>query len=68
MLATPALDDALRRFANALAADDSPALVLDDFHRITSPAAQQVVAGLVENSPVSFQLLIAARADPRLRD
>src|SRR5215510_5916344 len=62
----PALDEALRRLVNALAAEDSIALVVDDFHRLKSPEAQRMVAWLAENSPVSFQLVIATRADPFL--
>lgn len=68
MLTTPApaLDEALRLFANGMAAGESLALVLDDFNRVTSPDAVEVIAWLAENSPVSLQLVVASRADPVL--
>jgi LuxR family maltose regulon positive regulatory protein len=68
MLATaaPVLDEALRLFANGVSAGEPLSLVLDDFHRVTNPAAVRVVAWLAENSPVSLQLVVASRADPML--
>jgi LuxR family maltose regulon positive regulatory protein len=68
MLTTPApaLDEALRLFANGMAAGESLALVLDDFNRVTSPDAVEVIAWLAENCPVSLQLVVASRADPML--
>jgi LuxR family maltose regulon positive regulatory protein len=68
VLATPApaLDEALQRLANALAREESLALVLDDFQRIKSRDAQRVVGWIAENSPVAAQLVVATRADPAL--
>jgi ATP/maltotriose-dependent transcriptional regulator MalT len=47
----PPLEDALPRLVDELVAGDSLALVLDDFHRVTSRDAQLVVGWLAENSP-----------------
>jgi hypothetical protein len=42
------------------------ALVLDDFHRVKSREAVDVVAWLAENCPPGCQLVVATRADPLL--
>src|SRR5262249_7183695 len=67
-LATPApeLTAALRAIANDVAAGDSVALVLDDFHQVKSREAQDVVGWLVENGPPGVQLVPPTRADPPL--
>jgi LuxR family transcriptional regulator, maltose regulon positive regulatory protein len=62
----PTQYEALRLFANGLSAGESLALVLDDFNRVTSPDAVEVIAWLAENSSVSLQLVVASRADPML--
>ncbi len=42
------------------------ALVLDDYHVITSPAAHHIVEFLLERLPPQMHLVIATRADPAL--
>jgi ATP/maltotriose-dependent transcriptional regulator MalT len=63
---TPRLEEARRALVNEAAAQDSLALVLDDFHRVKSREAVDVVAWLAENCPPGFQLVVATRADPLL--
>lgn len=41
-------------------------LVLDDYHVITDPAIQQVMAALVRYLPAALRLLIITRVDPAL--
>jgi LuxR family maltose regulon positive regulatory protein len=41
-------------------------LILDDYHLITSPAIQQVMAALVRHLPASLRLLLITRIDPAL--
>lgn len=41
-------------------------LVLDDYHLITLPAIQQLVAALIRHLPVTLQLLLITRVDPAL--
>jgi LuxR family maltose regulon positive regulatory protein len=62
----PRLEDALRALVNEAAAQDALALVLDDFHRVKSREAVDVVAWLAENHAPGFQLIIATRTDPLL--
>ncbi len=42
------------------------ALVLDDYHFISSPAVQSATAFLLEHLPSTFHLVIATRSDPPL--
>jgi LuxR family maltose regulon positive regulatory protein len=42
------------------------ALVLDDYHLISSPAIHQGVGFLLEHAPPQFHLVIASRVDPPL--
>jgi LuxR family maltose regulon positive regulatory protein len=44
--------------------DRELALVLDDYHVITSPEIHEALAYLIEHSPVGFSLVIATREDP----
>ncbi|MBP6470164.1 MAG: hypothetical protein KBE23_15895 [Chloroflexi bacterium] len=41
-------------------------LALDDYHLITLPAIQQMMAALVRHLPASLQLLLITRVDPAL--
>jgi len=41
-------------------------LILDDYHLITLPAIQQVMAVLVRHLPATLQLLLITRVDPAL--
>ncbi|NMB89812.1 MAG: helix-turn-helix transcriptional regulator, partial [Chloroflexi bacterium] len=48
------------------AAGRQVALVLDDYHFISSPAVHSAVAFLLEHCPRTFHLVIASRSDPAL--
>ena len=41
-------------------------LALDDYHTITEPVIQQMVAGLIKNLPQGVHVALATRVDPRL--
>jgi LuxR family maltose regulon positive regulatory protein len=41
-------------------------LALDDYHTITEPVIQQIVAGLIKNLPHGAHVALATRVDPRL--
>ena len=41
-------------------------LALDDYHTITDPVIQQMVAGLIKNLPHGVHVALATRVDPRL--
>lgn len=41
-------------------------LILDDYHLITHPAIQQVMASLIRHQPPTLQLLLITRVDPAL--
>lgn len=61
----------LETVANALINDLSQLshpllLALDDYHLITLPAIQQVMASLIRHQPDGLQLLLITRADPAL--
>lgn len=62
----PHLEVALPRLVNALAEQPPLALVLDDFHRLTSKATRETVAWFVERLPPQVQLVLASRTDPAL--
>jgi LuxR family maltose regulon positive regulatory protein len=42
-------------------------LVLDDFHEIESPIVQRELQTLLDHAPAGLRVVIATRADPRLR-
>src|SRR5262249_22737263 len=52
--------------SNEIAGGPALALVLDDFHRVKSRAAQEVVGWLVDNCSSGLQLVVATRSDPGL--
>jgi LuxR family maltose regulon positive regulatory protein len=41
-------------------------LALDDYHTITEPVTQEMVAGLIKNLPHGVHVALATRLDPRL--
>jgi LuxR family transcriptional regulator, maltose regulon positive regulatory protein len=61
------IEIALPRLLNELDSQGEIALVLDDFHRLSSGPASESVAWFIENAPRSFQLVIATRTEPALR-
>jgi LuxR family transcriptional regulator, maltose regulon positive regulatory protein len=63
----PPLTTVLTLLINALAALPAPvALVLDDYHAITTPAIHLSLAFLLEHQPSSLRLVIISRSDPPL--
>ena len=64
--AAPVLEVVLPRLVNELVAQGDVALVLDDFHRLSSPSTRQSVAWFVEHLPSSVQLVLSTRTDPPL--
>ena len=61
----PVLEVVLPRLVNALAEQGELALVLDDFHRLSS-AAGDGVAWFVDHAPATLQVVLATRSDPAL--
>jgi len=51
---------------NELAERGDLALVLDDFHRLSSGEARDSVAWLVDHAPTTFQVVLATRSEPAL--
>ncbi len=66
--AAPAeVEPAVAELLNALAAHPADvALVLDDYHAVTSPAIHAGISFLLEHAPPHFHLVIASRTDPPL--
>src|SRR3954470_521847 len=62
----PVLEVVLPRLVNALAEQPEVVLVLDDFHRLSSPSTRASVAWFVEHLPSSVQLVLSSRTDPSL--
>ena len=56
----------LPRLVNELAEQPELALVLDDFHRLSSAAARESIAWLVDHLPPTLQLVLSTRTDPAL--
>jgi LuxR family maltose regulon positive regulatory protein len=62
-----ALDAIVPRILNELEATDQEiVLVLDDYHRVTSPECHESIAFLVEHVPGNVQLVLSSRSDPPL--
>ena len=60
-------DVILTTLLNELATFQSPfILVLDDYHRITSPAIDDLLLFLIEHMPPQMHLVITTREDPQL--
>jgi LuxR family transcriptional regulator, maltose regulon positive regulatory protein len=58
----------LLRLASVLAAQDPPvAMVLDDLHLLTEPAALDGLAYLLRNARPGLHLVVSSRIDPNLR-
>jgi ATP/maltotriose-dependent transcriptional regulator MalT len=60
------LQAVLRQIVNDLAEQREIALILDDFHRLSSGAARDSIAWLIEHAPSTFHLVIASRSEPGL--
>jgi LuxR family maltose regulon positive regulatory protein len=59
-------DEVLPQLVNVLAEHEGVALLLDDFHRLSSGPARDSVAWLVERAPTTFLLMLASRSEPAL--
>ena len=64
--AAPLVEVVLPRLVNALAEQPDAVLVLDDFHRLSSPSTRSSVAWFVEHLPSTVQLVLSSRTDPAL--
>jgi len=63
----PPLEAVVTVLVNALAAQpDELALVLDDYHRIETPAIHHSLRLLLDRLPAQLRLVLAGRADPPL--
>ena len=60
----PLHDIVLARVVNELHEAGQCALVLDDFHRLSSEPSRQSVLWLVEHAPPTLQLVVSTRSDP----
>ncbi len=60
------MDVVLPELINALAAFGEVALVLDDFHRLTSGPARDSIAWFVDHVSSNCQLVISTRSEPAL--
>ncbi len=60
------MDVVLPELINALTALGEVALVLDDFHRLTSGPARDSIAWFVDHVSANFQLVISTRNEPAL--
>ena len=56
----------LPQLVNDLSEHPGAALILDDFHHLSSGDARDGVAWLVEHAPPSLQLVLATRSEPAL--
>ncbi len=64
---SPTLETITNTLINDLTQLPSPLLLmLDDYHLITLPAIQQMMAALVRHLPAALQLLLITRVDPAL--
>ena len=66
VIRAPILEVVLPRLVNELAEQGDVALVLDDFHRLSSSAARDSIGWFVEYAPNTFQLVVSARSEPAL--
>ena len=62
----PVLEVLLPTLVNALAGQGEVVLVLDDFHRVSSPSTRESMAWFVEHLPATVQLVLSSRTDPAL--
>ena len=63
---SPLLELVLPRLVNELVEQGELALVLDDYHRLSSGAARESVAWFVDHAPATLQFVLSTRADPAL--
>jgi LuxR family maltose regulon positive regulatory protein len=56
----------LPELVNALTSVGEAALVLDDFHHLSSGLARESVAWFIEHDPSTFQLVLGTRSEPGL--
>jgi LuxR family transcriptional regulator, maltose regulon positive regulatory protein len=61
------MDTVLPELVNELTALGDAALVLDDFHQLSSGPARDSVTWFIDHVPSTFQLVIATRSEPALR-
>jgi ATP/maltotriose-dependent transcriptional regulator MalT len=57
---------ALPRIVNALTEQGDAALVLDDFHRLSSGPARESLSWFIEHAPSTFQIVVSSRSEPAL--
>jgi LuxR family maltose regulon positive regulatory protein len=60
------LDGLLPRLVNALTEHGDLALILDDFHSLSSGPSRDGVVWLVEHAPSTFQVVVSSRREPAL--
>jgi LuxR family maltose regulon positive regulatory protein len=61
------VDIVLPELVNELAALGEITLMLDDFHHLSSGAARDGIARLIDHAPSTFRLVLASRSEPGLR-
>jgi LuxR family maltose regulon positive regulatory protein len=62
----PLLEVVMPRLVNELAEQGEVALVLDDFHRLSSASSRESIAWFVDHVPSTVQLVLSTRSDPAL--
>jgi len=60
------LDLVLPQLVNELTAVGEAALILDDFHLLSSGPARESIAWFIEHAPATFQLVLGTRNEPGL--
>lgn len=60
------VDLVLPELVNELTAVGDAALILDDFHRLSSGPARDSIAWFIEYAPATFQLVLGTRSEPGL--
>jgi LuxR family maltose regulon positive regulatory protein len=59
-------DIVVRHLVNELAEQDDTVLILDDFHRLSSGAARDSIAWLLQHAPSTFHVVLGTRSEPGL--
>ena len=62
----PVVEVVLPGLVNELDGQGEMALILDDYHRLSSVAARASVRWFIEHAPPQFQLVLATRTEPNL--
>ncbi len=65
-IVAPVVDVVLPRLVNELDGQGEVALILDDFHRLSSVPARASVQWFIDHAPAGFQLVLATRMEPLL--